>query len=324
MRLRIGPLPAWVFPLAAVVVTGFAGQLGARAVLIALTALGLHALLAANAGQRQRLWLWIALCLVWGIAGGVLAVADAASRTACLTRYEGEQRVTGTELRPESLEYKKRNPALSNEELLFDAAGVPERVWTEASIARCRQRLQFLPLALPGVVLSFAIAALTALAIRRQALLPRAGRPAPESTAPGEALPVVYDCFISYRRQEPDRTFTLDLVNRLEEHGFKVAFDERDFRPNEHFLDEMERCIKQSRFTLCLVSRAYLASGNCAEEAVITKVLDMAERKRRLVPLFLEATEMPVWLYGLVGVNLYRADPAVDPFDKLLTLLRAA
>ena len=46
--------------------------------------------------------------------------------------------VIGTELTPLGATYRQANPSLSNDELLFDAAGVPERIWTRRSIDRCR------------------------------------------------------------------------------------------------------------------------------------------------------------------------------------------
>ena len=77
----------------------------------------------------------------------------------------------------------------------------------------------------------------------------------------------IYDAFISYRRQEPDLSFARDLLNRLESNGYKVAIDERDFNAAMSFLDEMERCIKESRFTLAVLSPRYFESGNTNQEA---------------------------------------------------------
>ena len=78
-----------------------------------------------------------------------------------------------------------------------------------------------------------------------------------------------YDALISYRGQDPDKAFARDLMQKLEADGYKVAIDERDFDPAQTFLDEMERCIKESRFTLAVMSPQYLESGNCVEEAII-------------------------------------------------------
>jgi len=126
-----------------------------------------------------------------------------------------------------------------------------------------------------------------------------------------------YDAFLSYRHQEPDRSFAWSLFERLEGAGFKVAIDDRDFRPEQMLLEEMERCIRESRFTLAILSPRYFDSGNTREEAIICKVLDMGERRRRLMPLILEAVERPVWLYGIVGIDFTHSEGRVDPFAKL-------
>lgn len=126
-----------------------------------------------------------------------------------------------------------------------------------------------------------------------------------------------YDAFISYRRQGDDKTFARDLLRNLEEDGYTVAIDERDSVATEHFLREIERCVHESRFTLCIVSPNYFQSGNCVEEAVICTVLDMGERRRRLLPLILERVKMPAWLYGRAGIDFADEDPLVDPYERL-------
>ena len=126
-----------------------------------------------------------------------------------------------------------------------------------------------------------------------------------------------YDAFISYRRGDPDEAFALRLLHDLEAAGYKVAVDQRDFDANATFLDEMERCIKESRFTLAVVSPRDLDSGNCGEEAIICKVLDMGERRRRLLPLVVHEVERPVWLYDLVGVDFTKPSPLLTPFERL-------
>ena len=40
----------------------------------------------------------------------------------------------------------------------------------------------------------------------------------------------IYDAFISYRHQEPDKEFARQLLKDLEHDGYKIAIDERDFR----------------------------------------------------------------------------------------------
>jgi formylglycine-generating enzyme required for sulfatase activity len=130
-----------------------------------------------------------------------------------------------------------------------------------------------------------------------------------------------YDAFLSYRRREPDRGFARSLLARLESAGLKLAIDERDFSPAATFLEEMERCIRESRFTLTLLSPRYFESGNTVEEAVLCKVLDMSERRRRLIPLILEPVERPGWLYNITGIDFTDSRSLVDPYERLLAAL---
>jgi hypothetical protein len=148
-----------------------------------------------------------------------------------------------------------------------------------------------------------------------------APRPAGPPSRP--APPPVYDAFLSYRHTEPDRTYAGDVLEAIESRGLRVAVDFRDFAPNQHFLSEMERCIKESRFVLCIVTSHYLDSDSCSEEAIISKTLDMADRRKRLVPLIFERVDVPVWLHGLVGID-FTTSASVDPFGRLLGLLAAA
>ena len=131
----------------------------------------------------------------------------------------------------------------------------------------------------------------------------------------------VYDVFISYRRARRDKRFALQLLRDLEELGYRVALDERDFDASASFLEEMERCVRNSRFTLAVVSPQYLQSGHCQEEAILCKVLDMGERKRRLVPLVIQKVEMPAWMFGIVGVDFTNTNPVVPPLEKLVNTL---
>jgi hypothetical protein len=142
----------------------------------------------------------------------------------------------------------------------------------------------------------------------------------PSTSGPMETSDVMlshrYDALISYRRLDPDKEFSRDLLKKLEADGYKVAIDERDFDPAQTFLEEMERCIKESRFTLVVMSPRYLASGNCVEEGIICKVLDMGARRRRIIPLVIEHVTMPTWLYNIVGVNFTDSDPIADPYER--------
>jgi hypothetical protein len=57
-----------------------------------------------------------------------------------------------------------------------------------------------------------------------------------------------YDVFLSYRGQDPDRTWVRKtLYPRLKAEGLKVCLDAVDFRLGELVIHEMERAVKESR-----------------------------------------------------------------------------
>jgi hypothetical protein len=270
-----------------------------------------------RSAARPSIWVAAAaVSLVLGLAS--FATAGYAQRT-CTARYFGTPVIIGTELTPLGRKYTQDNPDISLEELLEDAPGVREALWTPTSVGRCSTLITGTYfLWIPFLVICLVA---TAQAVPTSILAPvRWDAPAP---APAAALPIRYDVFVSYRHEGADRVFARDLVAALEAEGYTVAIDERDFPANASFLQEMERAIRQSRFTVAVISRRYLESGNTEEEVMISRVLDLGDRKRRLIPLLIEPVAMPVWLYGIVGIDWTKRDPLVDPFDKLKAALGA-
>jgi hypothetical protein len=264
---------------------------------------------------RPRVWVAMAVAsLALGLAS---FAAGGYAQRACTARYGDRAVVIGTDLTPLGGAYREANPDLSSDDLLFDAAGVPERIWTSSSIGRCTVFISSSYfLWVPFLVVCLVA---TAQAVPTSILAPmRWDAPAPPAPAD---LPIRYDVFMSYRHEGEDKRFATELVSALEAEGYRVAIDERDFPANASFLQEMERAIRQSRFTVAVISRRYLESGNTEEEALITRVLDLGDRKRRLIPLVIEPVTMPVWLYGIVGIDWTKRDPLVDPFDKLKATL---
>jgi hypothetical protein len=284
--LRVGWATAaliawWIPPPDALLEGGDAGSRWAAAGAAGALS-GLVCLVAARPGWRRPGW-WVAAAVVLsGVGVGLFAALDRVD-SACSVGYAGQVVVGGTELTSEAAAYLAANPGLTREGLLFDAAGEREKVWTRDSIARCYLGMRLLHLAWPALLcVGFLMAA--------QAV---AGAPwwkpaAATGVKEGEPLRVIYDAFLSYRHGEPDSGWARWLLGELESAGFRLAIDERDFAPQHSFVTEMERCVRQSRFTLAIVSRRYFESGNAEEEAVIAKVLDMGDRKKRLIPLVME------------------------------------
>lgn len=256
------------------------------------------------------------LTVMSALAGTALLVAHINATGTCVTEYDGALHVVGRTLTPTAAEYVTKNPALSASDLLLDAAGDPARVWTSASIALCRFWLAWGGM---GAVPLFALAVSASVGrprFRHTAVRVTAAR-ANAIDAP------LYDAFVSYRHTEPDQSHAEMLLQELEAKGYRVAIDFRDFRPHEHFLTEMERCIKQSRFILCVASARYVESDHCIEEAIISKTIDLSDRRRRVVPLIFERVELPIWLHGLVGIDFTEA-ARVEPLERLDVLLAPA
>ena len=291
-----------------------AAQLAAFSALAAAVIAGLVAspLTARNPVVR---WWWPAAAFALGV---VAYLAHDTARGQCVAYYAGEPKPIGTELLPWAVEYKRVYKDKKNDDLLFDAGGSPQKVWTEASISRCQTRLKYTSFAWFPLCASALLTMLGGALAKRPFLM--RSQPAAAPIKPLDKFQ--YDVFISYRHGGEDTRFARDLLDELERGGFAVAIDERDFRANQSFNEEMERCIRESRFIAAVVSPRYLESGNCNEEAVISKTMDMAERRRRLIPLLIGTVTTPAWMYSIVGIDFTKPDPLTDPMEKLKQTLR--
>jgi len=268
-----------------------------------------------NAAGR-RVWMTLAIAAL-GLGIASFWISGTVQRR-CVARHAGTDVIIGTQLTQLGLDHTRANPDQTADDILDDSRGQADLAWTRESIAQCRVRIAATYyLWIPFLVVSL-IAAIQ--------LVPSS--PLTVATVGAHAVrtveasaPAIYDAFISYRRGGRDGEFARQLLDTLEADGYRVALDERDFPASASFLEEMERCIRQSRFTVAIVSPRYLESGNCQEEAIVCKVLDMGERRRRLIPIVIAPVPMPAWLYGLVGIDCTKADAVVDPLEKLKATL---
>lgn len=99
----------------------------------------------------------------------------------------------------------------------------------------------------------------------------------------------VYDAFISYRQKEPDRSWVRNtLLPRLEAEGLRVCIDYRDFRLGASLVKEMERAVVQSRYTICVLTPAYLESNFTDLENTLAKHLGLEMSQRRMLAIMRE------------------------------------
>lgn len=103
------------------------------------------------------------------------------------------------------------------------------------------------------------------------------------------AAHAVYDVFVSYRQQEPDRSWVRKILRpALEAAGPRLCIDHRDFRLGSPLVLEMGRAVEQSRFTLAVLTPAYLGSNFTELENVMAEHLGLETSERRLLAVLRE------------------------------------
>jgi hypothetical protein len=132
----------------------------------------------------------------------------------------------------------------------------------------------------------------------------------------------IYDAFITYRGGS-DATEANALNEILKANGLVTAIDSSDFSPAATFLDEMARCVRQSRYTIALISPRYATSRFTQEEAIMQQILDNQEKQLRLIVAYLEDYPAPLWMQSRVGVRLFRdkGDKNQPELKRLIKLL---
>jgi len=96
-----------------------------------------------------------------------------------------------------------------------------------------------------------------------------------------------YDAFISYcRSDDADEAWvTGTLVPALEGYGLKLCLAERDFSLGELELDEAERAVTTSRYTIAVFTPAYLANPTEGFQSKLASWLAVESSTPRMIPL---------------------------------------
>ena len=98
-----------------------------------------------------------------------------------------------------------------------------------------------------------------------------------------------WDVFISYRQKEPDKTWVRKtLLPQLQGEGLRVCIDYRDFRLGAPIVKEIERAVTHSRYTLCVLTPAYLESNFTDLETVLAQHLGLELTQRRMLAIMRE------------------------------------
>jgi hypothetical protein len=146
--------------------------------------------------------------------------------------------------------------------------------------------------------------------------------PAPIPSVP-PADHFAYDVFISYQQQEPDRSWvrkTLQL--RLEAQGLRVCIDHRDFRLGAPRVLEMARAVEQSRYTLAVLSPAYLTSNFTELENVLAEHLGLETSQRRLLAVLREPCSPRLGMRARLWLDMTEEEELERNVERLVYELR--
>jgi len=133
-----------------------------------------------------------------------------------------------------------------------------------------------------------------------------------------------YDVFISYRHVEPDQTWVRAVLEpRLRTAGLRTLIDERDFRLGASLVLEMERAVQESRYTLAVVTPAYLLSTFTELENTLATHLGLERAERRLLVAAREATPMPLGMRARLWLDMTEDAAFETTFERLLEALRS-
>ncbi len=104
-----------------------------------------------------------------------------------------------------------------------------------------------------------------------------------------------YDVFVSY--SHADSIWVKGtLVPFLEGRGFSVCIDSRDFAAGALGIDEMQAAVLCSKRVVAVLSSNYVKSSWSAFENAMAQSLDPNAVSRKLVPVLIEACNLPLRL----------------------------
>jgi hypothetical protein len=133
-----------------------------------------------------------------------------------------------------------------------------------------------------------------------------------------------YDGFISYRSDDPEdrRWVEQTLVPRLEAAGVKLFLEWRDASPGRARLRELERAVKESRYTVAVLTPGYLAGPFQEFESVIAQHLAVEMAAPRFVPLIRATCWPPLGIRATAALRASDDREVPAAIDRLAVLLR--
>ena len=132
-----------------------------------------------------------------------------------------------------------------------------------------------------------------------------------------------YDVFISYRQADPDGSWVRGkLLPRLKSEGLRVCIDVECFRLGAALVQEMSRAVEQSRYTLAVLSPAYLAGNFTDLENVLAEHLGLETGERRLLAVLREPCDPGLRFRARLWLDMTREEDFEPALARLVRELR--
>jgi len=129
-----------------------------------------------------------------------------------------------------------------------------------------------------------------------------------------------YDAFISYRQQEPDKTWVRKrLVPRLKAEGLKVFID---FRLGAPIVTEMERAVLQSRYTVGVLSPNYLKNNFNDLESILAEHIGLEQSQLRFIGVMREPCKPRLGIRARYYLDMTDEDEFEAAVDRLVAQIR--
>jgi hypothetical protein len=126
-----------------------------------------------------------------------------------------------------------------------------------------------------------------------------------------------FDVFVSYSQRDRDWVNGF-LIPSLENAGLSVFQPEHQFPPGEPIWRALQRAMTATRNFLVVVSPAYLASSAAELEMNTAVRLASESPDRRVIPILLRKTDLPLLISGLTYVDFTQHEQSEDATQRLL------
>jgi tetratricopeptide (TPR) repeat protein len=134
-----------------------------------------------------------------------------------------------------------------------------------------------------------------------------------------------YDIFISYNRV--DEAWAKHLATRLEQEVWqgrrlKVFFAPWDVKPGESIPERLEYALPRSRKVGLIVSPESVTSEWVNVERYVTHYIELTERRKRLIPIYRRACDIPPLLQSINHVDFQDDAKFEESFHILLATIK--